>query len=94
LACDRGSIGSSRAVGDEFWLIAAHGEQADYVRNIKSNPRVRVKIRGRWRAGVAVLLPADDTTARSRTLRYRWDATIGRLMASSPLTIRIDLHPE
>jgi deazaflavin-dependent oxidoreductase (nitroreductase family) len=80
--------------GDEFWLIAAHGEQADYVRNIRTDPRVRVKIKGRWRSGVAVPLPADDTVARSRTLRYRWDAAIGRLMASSPLTIRIDLDPE
>ena len=82
------------ATGDAFWLIAAHGDQADYVRNIRANPRVRVKVAGRWRSGVAVPLPEDDTVARSRTLRYRWDAAIGRLMASSPLTIRIDLDPE
>jgi hypothetical protein len=31
--------------------------------------------------------------ARSRTLPYQWDATIGRLMASTPLTARIDLDP-
>ena len=82
------------AVGDEFWLIAAHGDQADYVRNIRANPRVRIKDGRRWRSGVAVPLPDDDTAARSRTLRYQWDAAIGRLMASSPLTIRIDLDPE
>jgi hypothetical protein len=41
-----------------------------------------------------VPLPEDDPAARSRTLRYQWDAAIGRLMASSPLTIRIDLDPE
>ncbi len=82
------------AVGDAFWLIAAHGDQADYVRNIRANPRVRIKVAGRWRSGVAVPLPDDDVLARSRTLRYRWDAAIGRLMASSPLTIRIDLDPE
>ncbi len=39
-------------------------------------------------------LPDDDPIARSRTLPYRWDAAIGRLMASTPLTIRIDLDPE
>jgi len=38
-------------------------------------------------------LPGDDTAARSRTLPYRWDAAIGRMMASAPLTIRIDLDP-
>ncbi|MGA9831025.1 MAG: nitroreductase/quinone reductase family protein [Trebonia sp.] len=29
--------------GDTFWLVAAHGTQADYVRNLQANPRVRVK---------------------------------------------------
>jgi deazaflavin-dependent oxidoreductase (nitroreductase family) len=81
-------------VGDEFWLIAVHGEQADYVRNIRGNPRVRVKVRGRWRSGIAVPLPDDDTAVRSRTLRYQWDAAIGRLMASAPMTIRIDFDPD
>jgi hypothetical protein len=40
---------------------------------------------------MAVVLPDDDAVARSRTLPYQWDAALGRLMASSPLTIRIDL---
>jgi deazaflavin-dependent oxidoreductase (nitroreductase family) len=77
--------------GDVFWLVAAHGRQADYVRNIEQNPRVRVKIRGQWRSGTAVVLDDDDPVARSRTLPYRWDAAIGRLMATTPLTLRIDL---
>lgn len=80
--------------GDTFWLIAAHGRQADYVRNLEADPRVRLRIGGRWRAGTAVPLPDDDPTARSRTLPYRWDARIGRAMASAPLTVRIDLDPE
>jgi len=25
--------------GDIFWLVAAHGTQADYVRNLQANPR-------------------------------------------------------
>jgi deazaflavin-dependent oxidoreductase (nitroreductase family) len=78
--------------GDTFWLVAAHGTQADYVRNLQAEARVRVKVDGVWRAGTAVVLP-DDPVARSRTLPYRWDATIGRMMASAPLTIRIDLDP-
>lgn len=77
--------------GDTFWLVAAHGTQADYVLNIKNNPRVRVKVGRSWRTGTAVLLPDDDPEARSRTLPYRWDAAIGRAMASRPLTVRIDL---
>ncbi len=80
--------------GDTFWLIAAHGDQADYVRNLIADPSVRVKVHRRWRSGRAVRLPDDDVAARSRTLPYQWDAAIGRAMASRPLTIRIDLDPE
>ena len=80
-------------VGDTFWLIAAHGMQADYVRNLHADPMVRVKIGRQWRTGTAVPLPDDDPAARSRTLPHQWDAAIGRLIASAPLTIRIDLDP-
>jgi hypothetical protein len=38
-------------IGGTFWLVAAHGDQADYVRNIRANPSVRVKVRGVWRSG-------------------------------------------
>src|SRR6266567_5515103 len=79
--------------GDTFWLIAAHGDQADYVRNIHADPRVRVKVGGRWRAGTAVPLPGDDVERRSRQLPHQWDARLARLIASRPLTIRIDLDP-
>jgi deazaflavin-dependent oxidoreductase (nitroreductase family) len=79
--------------GDVFWLFAVHGTQADYVRNIRQDPRVRVKISGRWRDGTAVLLPDDDAVARSRSMPYQWDASIGRLMATLPMTIRVDLSP-
>ncbi len=85
-------VGAGMRPGETvFWLVAAHGWQSDYVRNIKANPRVRVRFRGQWFAGTATPLPDDDTGARSRTLPYRWDAAIGRAMASQPLTIRIDL---
>ena len=70
-----------------------HGGQADYVRNIRADPRVRVRASGRWRTGTAVVLPDDDATARSYRLRHQWDAALGRAMATRPLTIRIDLDP-
>src|SRR5262249_44664901 len=43
-------------VGDTFWLVAAHGNQADYVRNVRANPRVRLKVGRQWHSGTAVLL--------------------------------------
>lgn len=49
----------------------------------------------RWalRRGRATPLPEDDTGRRSRSLPYQWDAALGRLMGTRPLTIRIDVEP-
>lgn len=88
----RRTVVGNGLAGDTFWLVAAHGRQADFVRNIESEARVRVKVEGLWRAGTAVPMPGDDTVARSRTLPYRWDAAIGRAIATTPLTVRIDLR--
>jgi deazaflavin-dependent oxidoreductase (nitroreductase family) len=80
-------------IGDTFWVVAVHGRQSDYVRNLERVPQVRVKIGRRWRTGRAAVLDGDDPQARSRTMPHRLDAALGRLMASQPLTIRIDLDP-
>ena len=45
-------------VGDTFWLVAAHGAQADYVRNLQAQPRVRVKVGGVWSPGRLWCFPA------------------------------------
>ncbi|WP_433787851.1 nitroreductase/quinone reductase family protein [Actinomycetospora sp. CA-101289] len=79
--------------GDVFWLVAAHGHQADFVRNVAREPRVRVRVGRTWRTGTATPLSDDDTRARSRTLPSRADAALGRALATTPLTIRIDLDP-
>ncbi len=63
--------------GATFWVIAGLGEQASYVRNIKADPRVRVKarparlrdgLRMSWRSGTAQLMPEDDARQRHRQL--------------------------
>ena len=91
--------------GDTFWLIAARGEQAAFVRNLLANPRVRVKARparlrdGRrmeWRSGTATALPDDDADARHRALSqgrpgYHLDGYILRALGGPRLTVRIDL---
>jgi deazaflavin-dependent oxidoreductase (nitroreductase family) len=76
---------------DTFWIVAEHGRQADYVRNIIANPRVRVKVNGHWRAGTAHLMPKDDPRARQQTLDPL-NAAIVRLVGTELLTIRIDLE--
>jgi len=83
--------------GDTFWVVAQHGRQADYVRNIEANPRVRVKSSGAsWRAGTAHILDDDDPRERQRTARRVNLArglcvTASEVMSTDFLTIRIDL---
>ena len=38
-------------IRDTFWIVAAHGQQADWVRNISQQPRVRVLVNRCWRSG-------------------------------------------
>lgn len=35
-------------VGNRFWLIAARGGAADYVKNLQDEPAVRLKIGRQW----------------------------------------------
>jgi deazaflavin-dependent oxidoreductase (nitroreductase family) len=80
-----------RVIDNQFWMVSEHGERSDYVLNIKADPRVRVRINGRWRTGTAHLLPDDDPVARLRQLRGLNSAMV-RLMGSDLLTIRVDLE--
>jgi deazaflavin-dependent oxidoreductase (nitroreductase family) len=92
--------------GNTFWLIAGRGERASFVRNIRTNPRVRVKarparfregVRMVWRSGTANPLPGDDALRRHRELGrgrpgYRLDGILLRALSSGEmLTVRIDL---
>ncbi|MFC8512817.1 nitroreductase/quinone reductase family protein [Streptomyces sp. NPDC057257] len=79
-----------RRVGDAFWLVSEFGDRSQYVRNIKADPRVRVRIRGRWYAGTAHLLPDDDPIARLRALRSLNSVAV-RAIGASLLTVRVDL---
>jgi deazaflavin-dependent oxidoreductase (nitroreductase family) len=79
--------------GDRFWIVAEHGRHADYVRNLEHDPRVRVKVRGRWRTGTAHVLPDEDPRALLRALKRPLNDAGLLLMASEPLVVRIDLDP-
>ena len=81
---------------DTFWLFAEHGRDADYVRNLLVDPRVRVCANGQWRAGTASVLPDADVTRRREIedrhgLMGRLDGLTFRAAASDPLAIRVDL---
>ncbi|CAL9475291.1 nitroreductase/quinone reductase family protein [Streptomyces sp. enrichment culture] len=79
-----------RRTGRSFWLVSEFGEWSQYVRNITADPRVRVRVRGRWHTGTAVLLPDDDPVARLRTLP-RLNSAAVRALGAGLLTVRVDL---
>lgn len=76
--------------GDTFWIVSEHGSKAGYVNNIEADPRVRIRVKGRWRTGTAHLLPEDDARARQKKLRPV-NAAFVRLMGTDLMTVRIDL---
>ena len=95
----RTPVGDGR-VGGEFWIVAEHGMKAGYVRNIQTNPRVRLKlregVRPRWYNGTAHVLYDDDARERQRWLAGQLpssaaNARVVRLLGTRLLTVRIDL---
>ena len=95
----RTPVGNGR-VGNEFWIVAEHGKNAGYVRNIESNPRVRLKLRDglrmRWYSGTARLVPEDDPRERQRWLAAKVpgsssNAAAVRVLGTQLLPVRIDL---
>ena len=95
----RTPVGNGR-IGDQFWIVAEHGMNAGYVRNIASNPRVRLKVRdglrSRWYVGRANLLADDDPRERQRWLAGRLpssaaNAAAVRFFGTDLLTVRVDL---
>jgi deazaflavin-dependent oxidoreductase (nitroreductase family) len=79
-----------KLVGDQFWFISEFGEKSQYVRNIKADPRVRVRLRGKWYSGTAHLVPDDDPHAR--LLQLPQLNSLGmRTFGTDLLTVRVDL---
>lgn len=96
----RTPVGNGR-VGAQFWIVAEHGRQSGYIRNIDANPRVRIKPRngllGRWYSGTAHILADDDPRARQRLLATQVrgagrNAAAVRFFGTELLTVRIDLN--
>jgi len=87
-------------VGKQFWIVAEHGNRAGYIRNILSNPQVRLKLRNgfrvRWHTGTANVLSDDDPRERQRWLASQLPGSAGnsravRIFGTQLLTVRIDL---
>ena len=85
----RTPLGGSK-VGNEFWFVSEFGEDSQYVKNIKANPNVRVRLRGRWHNGTAHLVPDDDPHERLRSLP-QFNSFGVRTFGTNLLSVRVDL---
>ena len=88
----RNPVGNGLASdGRTFWIVAEHGREAGYVKNIAANPRVRLHIGRRWRSGTAELLPDDDPNERLRSIGRPVNGAMVRMAGTQLLTVRVDL---
>jgi deazaflavin-dependent oxidoreductase (nitroreductase family) len=78
-----------RRVGDQFWFVSEFGDKSQYVKNIKANPAVRVRLNGRWHDGTAHLMPDDDPSERLQSLPQVNSFGV-RTFGTNLLTIRVD----
>ena len=72
-------------------MVAEHGHKAAWVRNVKADPHVRVRLGRRWRTGMATPLPDDDPRERQRRMPNKANSAVVRVMQTDLLTVRIDL---
>jgi deazaflavin-dependent oxidoreductase (nitroreductase family) len=77
--------------GDVFWFVSMNGESADYVRNIKADNAVRLRVHNRWRSGRAHLLHDEDANVHNAHLSWL-NHKVNRALGTGLLAIRIDLE--
>ena len=81
----------ARLKDGSVWFVAGHASDAHYIKNIKADPQVRVRIGGRWRDGLAHLVTEDDAGRRAVLLNPP-NGLFALLASSDLMTVRIDLE--
>jgi len=64
-------------LGGRFYIIAEHGERANWVRNILANPRVHVRVGDRRFEGTARLVADEREPELARAVKALSDAKYG-----------------
>ncbi|RDI46289.1 nitroreductase/quinone reductase family protein [Nocardia mexicana] len=82
-------IGGRRS-GNSFWFVSEFGERSQYIRNIRADNRVRLRLHGQWHTGTAHVAPDDDPRARLKALP-RANSTVVAAFGTDLLSVRIDL---
>lgn len=76
------------------WIVAEQGTHAGYVRNLQSDPEVRVRLRGRWREARAEVVPDDDAQARLDSFGRRGHASAVRRFGTELTSVRVEFSPD
>jgi deazaflavin-dependent oxidoreductase (nitroreductase family) len=79
-----------RRRGTTVWIVSEHGLRSGWVSNLQADPRVRVRVGGRWRSGTATLMPQDDPRRRLRSINPV-NAAFTWLLGTNLLTVKIEL---
>ena len=79
-----------RLKGDTYWLVAGY-DRSDFIRNIEANPKVRLRVHGRWRAGTAQVCPEDDPHRRLWRLNPVNGVFLWLVGSDRMCSVRIDL---
>ena len=88
----RRTVVGMRVDGDTGWVVAEHGRQAGYVRNLAARPDVRVRIGRAWRPARAHVVEDDDPQARLDSFGPSHQAAVRRF-GTDLTTVRFDLTP-
>lgn len=84
-------------LGSAFWIVAVHGSDCAYVKNLMAEPVVRVKVKRTWHAGRATVVPDDDALARHHQIVAangwvgRADSVFFRASATTPISVCVEL---
>jgi deazaflavin-dependent oxidoreductase (nitroreductase family) len=85
--------------GERFWVLSERGRDAEWVRDVEADPRVRVQLRSRrpgaWRSGTATIVDEDPDARRRILSRAGWWRRLclgaSAALTGGGVTIRIDL---
>jgi deazaflavin-dependent oxidoreductase (nitroreductase family) len=73
-----------------IWLIAVHGHHSAWIHNVETSSTVRLRHRGRWQTGQALVYPFDASAAN----RFNWYARLGpRALGMDPLLVHVRWQP-
>lgn len=77
---------------DGLWIVAEQGHHAGYVRNLQTTPRVRLRLRGRWRDGVARVEADDDPHARLASFARPIHTQVVGRFGTELLSVHVELR--